>query len=187
MDIQKRKRQNIFNFLSYCKSINNQAYKNYGKPHLLRILDAWDLDIKKAVEEFNFDHEWRVNTLPIFLTDQMKKLLESGLYYVHGRDRSLRPISIFSPAIVLGIDYEINDAILASHFVNQYIIDFMMTQEKVENWVGILDLGSLSFTSLPKRSIMEFIKAFSHHYYARLRRTYLLNSSFGVRAMWNLI
>ena len=147
----------------------------------MRILDACQLDIEAAVEELNFDHKWRVKTLPIFLSDSMKNLLQSGLYYAHGRDRSLRPITIFSPAVALNHKFGIKEAILASHFVDQYVIDFMLAPGKIENWIGILDLGNLSFSSLPKQWIIEFIKAFSHHYYARLRKTYMLNASFGVR------
>ena len=174
-------------FIKYCIWRDNNIYKHYDKSDLMRILDACHFDIEDTLEELNLDHKWRVNTLPIFLTEPMKNLLQSGVYYIHGRDRSLRPITVFSPAAVLDMEFEIKDAIFACHFVDQYIIDFMLAPEKVENWVGILDLGNLSFSSLPKQWILEFIKAFSHHYYARIRRTYLLNSSFGVRWMWNIV
>ena len=117
----------------------------------------------------------------------MKDLLDSGLYYIHGRDRSLRPITFFSPAVVLVKQFDINDAIIASHFVDQYMINYLMTPEKVENWNWVLDLGNLSFNSLPKKWILDFIKAFSHHYYSRARCNYMLNSSFAVRAIWNIV
>ena len=174
-------------FIKHWVERDIKAYKYYDKSNLLRILDSFDFDIEATVEELNFDHKWRISTLPIFLSDSMKNMLKSGLYYVHGRDRSLRPITVFSPVVVLSLEFEVKEAILATHFVDQYIIDFMLAPGKVENWIGILDLGNLSFSSLPKKWILEFIKAFSHHYYARLRRTYLLNSGFGVRWMWNIV
>ena len=135
----------------------------------MRILHSADYNNKKAEEELNLHYNWKLETLPIVLNNVMKDLLDSGLYYVHGRDKSLRPLNIFCPAVVLEKQFDINDAIAASHFVDQYIINYLMTPEKVENWSSILDLGKLSFNSLPKKWILDFIKAFSHHYYSRAR------------------
>lgn len=62
-----------------------------------------------------------------------------------------------------------------------------MVVGKVENWINILDLAQLSFTSLPKAWIIAFIKSFSSTTYARSRVMYLLQSGMAVRMMWNIV
>ena len=117
----------------------------------------------------------------------MVGLLDSGLYYMYGRDTSLRPLLVFSPKVILTLEIELDDAMLATHFVAQYIIDNLFKPGKIENWVHILDLANLSFTSMPKKWIISFIKNFNHHYYQRNRRMFLLNVGWGVRTMWNIV
>lgn len=63
----------------------------------------------------------------------------------------------------------------------------MMTVGKVENWVNILDLAHLSFTSLPKSWIIQFVKSFSATTYARTRVMYLLQAGTAVMWMWKIV
>ena len=106
---------------------------------------------------------------------------------MYGRDKSLRPILTFCPKIVLSLKIELEEAMLATHYVAQYVSDHLFVDGKIENWLHILDLAHLSFTSLPKKWIISFIKNFSHHYYQRNRRMFLLNAGFAVRTMWNIV
>ena len=173
-------------FFKYCIKTQNKAFKHYEKSHFMRILSACNYNIEEAVQELNFDHYWRLNTLPIFLTDSMKSLLQTEFYYSHGRDRSLRPILILTPAVVLNSECEWDDFIMLSHFINQYVIDFMLTPGKIENWIGIINLENVSLFTFPKHYITRFLKDFFHHYHVRLRMLYVLNANFGIRCMWNV-
>lgn len=60
-------------------------------------------------------------------------------------------------------------------YIAYYIVEHMLTVGTVENWVNVLDLAHLSFNSLPKKWIIEFIKRFSSILYARTKTMYLLN------------
>ena len=153
----------------------------------MRILSACNYNIEEAVQELNFDHYWRINTLPIILTDSMKSLLQTEFYYTHGRDRSLRPLLILTPAILLNSEFEWDDFILLSHFINQYVIDFMLTPGKIENWIWIINLENVALLSFQKHSIKRVLKEFSNHYYERLRMLYILNANIGIRCMWNVL
>ena len=57
----------------------------------------------------------------IYLNQNMRDLLDCGLVYTHGRDRSLRPITISSPQTIIGKTDMYDDAITVCHFVNKYI------------------------------------------------------------------
>ena len=131
--------------------------------------------------------EWRRDHLPIILNDTQKLILDSGLFYVHGRDRCLRPVTYFCPKIILSIQSELEESLLACHFVAHYIIENMFVVGKIENWVNVLDLAKLGFTSLPKKWIIHFIKHFSTHMFARTRWMFLLNAGTAVSMMWSIV
>jgi hypothetical protein len=117
----------------------------------------------------------------------MADLLESGLYYMHGRDKSLRPLMMFCPKVFVTLKMDLHDAMMATHFMGQYIVNYMMRPGKVENWLIILDLAHLGITSQPKNSIIQFVKNFNHNYYQRNIGMFLMNTSWGIRAMWGII
>ena len=131
--------------------------------------------------------EWRKEHLPIILNDTQKHILDSGLFYVHGRDRSLRPVTFFCPKIILEIEWELEESLLACHFVADYIIENMFVVGKIENWINVLDLAKLGFTSLPKKWIIHFIKHFSTHMFARTRWMFILNAGVAVSMMWSIV
>lgn len=153
----------------------------------MRILTSTVFEYEKSVEEFMIYNQYHLDYKSIILSENQKNLLNSGLFYTHGRDKCLRPITFFNPDVVVKINAELEDAIVVSHFVNQYIINYLMVTEKVENWVCVLDLSNLSFTALPKAWIIQFIKVFSHNYYGRAKKSYMLNTSLGCRMMWNIV
>ena len=115
----------------------------------MRILEGMDWKMKEGLAETLLNVEFK-QKLPVILDDKMIKWLESGLYYCHGRDRNLRPIMIFCPKVVVTQNIELEDAIITTHFVSQYIIDHLMYEGKVENYLTILDSAKLSITALPK-------------------------------------
>jgi len=88
--------------------------------------------------------------------------------------------------VIIRAGLEIKDAILASHFIDQYCINQLCTTGKVENWVAILDFKNLSLNSLPKNWIKEFISEFSKNYYQRTKCSFMLNGGFAVKMMWNI-
>jgi len=61
----------------------------------MRVFEAMDWKHEDAMKELEIHLTWRKETLPIVLTDPMANLLESGLYYMYGRDKSLRPLMMF--------------------------------------------------------------------------------------------
>ena len=105
--------------------------------------------------------------LPIVLNEKMIDCLNLGLFYSFGRDRCLRPILIFRPKVSVDHKIQLEDAIQTSHFVLQYVIENMMYEGKVENFITILDSEKLSFTQLPKMWIVSFVNTFNHFYYQR--------------------
>ena len=152
----------------------------------MRILEGMDWKNKEGLAETLLNVEFK-KTLPIILDEKTIKCLDSGLYYSHGRDRNLRPVMIFCPKVVVTQKIELEDAITATHFVSQYLIDHMMYEGKVENYLTILDSANLSFTALPKMWIVTFVKTFNHYYYQRNVCMAVLNVHWTIRAIYAIV
>ena len=109
--------------------------------------------MKEGLSEVMLNYEFK-QKLPIVLDDKSIKWLKYGLYYWHGRDRNLRPVMIFCPNVVLEYKIELEDAIKATHFVSQYVLNHLFYERKIENYLTILDSAKLSITALPKMWII---------------------------------
>lgn len=94
---------------------------------------------------------------------------------------------IFCPKVVVTQNIELEDAIITTHFVSQYIIDHLMYEGKVENYLTILDSAKLSITALPKMWVITFVKTFSHYYYQRNVCMAILNVHWTIRAIYALV
>lgn len=99
--------------------------------------------MKEGMKELEMHLEFKLNTLPILLTDSMIELIESGLYYNYGRDRSLCPIMFFCPKVVSTLKCKLEDSILATHYIAQYIVHTKFEVGKVENWLTVIDVAHL--------------------------------------------
>lgn len=81
------------------------------KRHKLRVLTGEDYKSDVAAKKIVELLAWKEKTFPMVLSDNQKTLLDSGLLYVHGRDRSLRPIMIFCPKVILSYDIGLEESL----------------------------------------------------------------------------
>jgi hypothetical protein len=159
---------------------------NVTKSAAIRFLQANHYKVKKAVDDILSHLEWRKTTLPIILTSTQKLFLDEGLFYVHGRDRNYRPLNVFDPRVIIGKTADRDEVIMIVHFVFQYIIDNMLIPGKVENWISLMDLSNLSISQLPKKWLTSFIKSCQANYKCRGVKSFVLNASWGIRAVWKM-
>ena len=135
-----------------------------GKSVKMRFIQANHYKVEKAVEDLLTHLEWRRTYLPICLTTDQKRFLDEGMFYIHGRDRNLRPLNIFDPRVIIGKTADRDEVIMIVHFVLQFIIDNMFIPGKIENWISIMDLSNLSINQLPKQWLNSFIKSCQSNY-----------------------
>lgn len=61
---------------------------------ILRMMQATDYKVKechKAIENYV---EWKKINIPPVLSEMTTRLIDSGFFYIHGRDRKFRPMII---------------------------------------------------------------------------------------------
>lgn len=63
----------------------------------------------------------------------------------------------------------------------------MFLPGQVENWVVIVDMQGMGATDLPREELKRVGAVLGSHYRARLGRCWVLNSSFGTKAIWNFV
>ena len=90
-------------------NINQGTFPNFVWPidweesDSLRVLQGCSFDITKSVEKISKVAQWQYNEklYPIYLTENIHRILNSGFFYVHGRDNRYRPIIIINPKIFI--------------------------------------------------------------------------------------
>lgn len=50
--------------------------------------------------------KFRDTVLPYTLTDDMKTVLDSGILYIHGRDRCFRPVVVYTSSILNNLEID---------------------------------------------------------------------------------
>lgn len=79
-------------FLDYVQENEIEIPDWVTKRMLIRVISGCDFKVDKAAEQLYKHLTWRDETLPIILTDDQRTILDAGLSYTYGRDKSLRPI-----------------------------------------------------------------------------------------------
>ena len=154
------------------------------KRDIMRILTVWNFDFDRVVNEIEQEQSWKLNLEPVILNDNIREMLDAGLFYLHGVDRSLRPINIMYPYKLEKWKGGVDDAHKLIHFVDKYTVDYLLVPGKVEWWTTIIDLANASWKTLSTSDIKKFITLFSHNYYSRNRQCYMVNVSTTVKMIW---
>ena len=69
---------------------------------------------------------------PVILTPNMREMLDLGLMYLFGRDRSLRPTNILYPYKLESCKGGIEEARQVLHYVDKYTVEYMIKPGKVD-------------------------------------------------------
>lgn len=83
--------------ISESKLRHNRFLTNWHRNELLKFLYSKDWDILKALKYLENYLKWREQHIPNdlnYLRQDIQEVLETGCFYVHGRDKQFRPIII---------------------------------------------------------------------------------------------
>jgi hypothetical protein len=93
--------QHLKGFAEHMKNKNLSLPDWWPEQETLRCLHASNWDYNKTFTDINIIINWRATNLPIKLEDVHARLLRSGFFTVHGRDKFLRPVMIMRPLVLL--------------------------------------------------------------------------------------
>jgi len=157
------------------------------KRRKMRFLYGNNFNHKSTYKNILATLEFRHQNLPFLVNDEIKQLVDSGMMYIHGRDKCFRPIFIVQSAKITESTAQLDNILKAAYFVTFYGMENMCLPGKIENWISINDMGGLSIRKLPTKFIGKLLKSFQTHLKCRGRKFIMLNVTFGIRAIWKIL
>ena len=180
--------EHLNQFNLFLKKKNFTLPDNWETFNTLRFLLAYSFDYEKALK-FILDHiDWRSKFLPVSPSDTVKKLLNIGFVYVHGRDNRFRPIVMLNPDIFINnLDkYSLDDWILTIIYLFEYIKENCFLPGQIENWNILCDVSKTSVIFMPNE-LKVILNVLQSNYRCRLNTMYIINVSFLIKILWKTI
>ena len=75
-------------------------------------------------------------------------LLQSGVYYILGRDKSMRPLLFINYRKLIYLDSKVLQTL--AFFIVEYMQKYLLVEETIENFNIIVNCTSLNFLTFPK-------------------------------------
>ena len=154
----------------------------------LRFLQATGYDNIKTILYVLEHIEWRKNNIPIIPTDNIKRILNIGFLYAHGRDNRFRPILILDPNIFNKYlkSFSVQDWILSIIYLFEYLKKNCFLPGQIENWNIICDVSKVNLFLLPTE-FKIILNTLQSNYRCRLYVMFIINVSFIMKSIWSLI
>jgi len=153
---------------------------------IVRFLQANAFKLDKTLTCIKDHTSWRESKPTVELTEPVRKFLEKGLLYVHGRDHKFRPIVVFSAYMLGEKGMDVDLMIEALTFFFAFMIDNLLLPGQVENWIFITDLKGLGIASIPFDPIKKLLGFLQHNYRGRLSKMYIVNAPSSVYIPWQM-
>ncbi|KAL7065803.1 CRAL/TRIO domain-containing protein [Cryptosporidium serpentis] len=178
-------------FDHHCRS-NNFEVPMELNPILLRILifnkrRYPNNYIVKTVHHIKNMYSWRKSIYPLKDTDvELRRDLEDGIIYWHGRDFSLRPILVIKLAKI-GKNFPAQRFIRLIVFCLEWGLRYLMIPGKIETCLALIDVKGVSLTSFPISTLSEISSLLTNQYSFRLYKMFVLHDSVFIQAIWNIM
>ncbi|EEA05247.1 CRAL/TRIO domain-containing protein [Cryptosporidium muris RN66] len=191
VDLLENETKLLDEFDNYCRS-NNFEVPMELSPILLRILifnkRRYPSNyIVKTVHHVKNMYSWRRSIYPLKDTDvELRRDLEDGIIYWHGRDFSLRPILVIKLAKI-GKNFPIQRFIRLIVFCLEWGLRYLMIPGKIETCLALIDVRGVSLTSFPISTLSEISSLLTNQYSFRLYKMFVLHDSVFIQAIWNIM
>lgn len=170
--------------------LDGQAYDPMPDQEYLRLLLSYKFDARKAAQGLVTMQQYRSTVMPdgyLSLYGRVAPLLQSGAFYVHGRDHRFRPMLIVN----LG-QFDLKNCPIEEYchlicFTLDYVLTNMMLPGQIENWIVITDLCNMGITQIPKSEFKLITKVLQDNFRCRMVTNYVVNSPRMVDWGWKVV
>jgi hypothetical protein len=175
------------NFLDYWDENSITFPDSMNKRRIMRFIQGNHNNNKKTADNILSTIEWRIEKFPMFITEDIKKYLDRGAIYIHGRDKWFRPVVYQRWSVLSGVDAPLDAALDAWFFAVHFMLENLMIREKIENWIFNMDLDSLPARKIPVKFVIKYVQMTQEVFKCRGRMFFALNVTFAIRLIWNII
>lgn len=165
-------------------------YEPMPDQEYLRLLLSYKFDMRKAAQALLTMQQYRRTVMPEgyrSLHSRVSPLLQSGAFYVHGRDHRYRPMLFVNLSRFDLKRYPIEDYCHLICFTLDYVLTNMMLPGQVENWIVITDLCNMGITQIPKSEFKLICKVLQDNFRCRMLTNYVVNSPRMVDWGWKVV
>ncbi|KAL4493052.1 hypothetical protein ABPG72_003137 [Tetrahymena utriculariae] len=187
IQFDKYEMQQLQDFEQYVKQKQTKLIGWWDNAKKLRFLYANQFKYEKTLKTMETHQEWRSQALPPKFTEDIKQFLETGAFYVHGRDNRFRPILVINVKRLNFKNIKIELILDSMTYFFEFIINNMMLPGQIENWVVILDLGNIGLSSLPISGLKQIMGYLSSNYRSRMFATYVVNTPSSIFIPYKII
>ncbi|OII70818.1 SEC14 domain-containing protein [Cryptosporidium ubiquitum] len=143
--------------------------------------------IQRSMNHLISMFKWRVSMYPLSdMESDLRKDLESGIIYWHGRDYCLRPILTIRLSKVNKL-FPLERFIRLIVFCMEWGMRYLMCPGKVETCLALIDIKGVSLTSFPISTMSEISSLLTNQYSFRLYRMFILHDSLFIQTVWSLM
>ncbi|KAL4441557.1 hypothetical protein ABPG74_021489 [Tetrahymena malaccensis] len=187
IEFDKYEMQHLQDFDQYVKQKQAKLTGWWDNAKKLRFLYANQFKYEKTLKTMETHQEWRSQALPPKFTEEIKQFLETGAFYVHGRDNRFRPILVINVKRLNFKNIKIQLILDSMTYFFEFILSNMMLPGQIENWVVILDLGNIGLSSLPINGLKQIMGYLSSNYRSRMFATYVVNTPSSIFIPYKII
>ena len=112
----------------------------------MRILQASEYEFKKAYKTIEETTKF-IFSIPTSINNKIISILNSGFFYVYGRDHHFRPIIVVSiktcKKLVEKEKIQFGDIKDSLIYLINYILKYMMVPGQIENWIIFIDFDDV--------------------------------------------
>uniref|UniRef100_A0A7S3N3A3 CRAL-TRIO domain-containing protein n=1 Tax=Strombidium inclinatum TaxID=197538 RepID=A0A7S3N3A3_9SPIT len=123
------------------------------------------------------------------MNDGVKKIIEEGVFYLHGRDKWLRPIFLINVDKLQSMKPQPDpeDVKTTLLLIFEYIKRHFCWKGKVENLNMIFNTYNLSFFKVPVKLLAEVLKTFQRIYKCMTKAIYVVNAPRAVHMIYKTV
>ena len=157
---------------------------NWSVAETLKCLQSTTYNFPKSIILLKDYLHWRLKVDKIVLTEKILEILNTGFFYVCGRDSRFRPIIVqnfnkYKKYTGKYTDQEYEEAII---YFMQYVVKNLLIPGQIENWNVIVDKGDYNIFSIPT-GIMNIARMLQNNYRSRLYKGFV----FGFSGFWTFL
>ncbi|CAG9329248.1 unnamed protein product [Blepharisma stoltei] len=163
---------------------------DWDRTDMLRFYYGTGWKTRKALKGLLNHLKWKQQIFPrgyLALYPEVAELLNTGAFYMHGRDHYYRPILIMNCAKFQFKKVPDDVYIRFLCFFFEYVTQNVLLPEHVENWVNLADMAHLGMTKLPISSLSKLSKILQPNFRCRLGVNYIVNPPSTAVFMWGLV
>ena len=157
---------------------------------LIKYTQGWGWNIEKAAAGLSNTLQWLEAPPKTRLTPLSVKLLNSGAFYILGRDKFYRPTFVMDVEAMARLTIEDPAIVTVEVFTDlftflwEYVTRVMLLPGQIVQWVTIINMGNLGINAIPRDLIMGFGKVCSAHCLYYMKKCYYLRVSWAQRMLY---